>query len=332
MRRKALVRVILGGGGLCAVAVLWFVLQTFPLGGSGRGAVVDVKFGDSLSQIATKLHDAGVLASPLAFQIDLALFGDVQVQSGYYDIPQGASFATIRRILGGGPNVAAIGVTPGLTLWEIENQLAQAKGPAFATTFTNLAQQAASVSPYHPNGSLEGLIGPGIYVLTPNETPAALLAAMQASFNALAAQVGLTPQTTVEGLNAYQLIIAASIDEKEGYYPSNMPKVARVIFNRLATHDSLQMDSTVLYALHQDGGKVTPLMLQNPSPYNSYRHAGLTPTPICTVSTFSLNAVLHAPAGKWRYFVLINRDGTMAFSDTYAEQLANERLAASRGI
>ena len=59
---------------------------------------------------------------------------------------------------------------------------------------------------------------------------------------------------------------------------------------------------------------------------------GLTPTPICVISSDSLGAVLHAPPGPWLYFTLVNQNGQMAFSTTFAQQLANERLAASRGI
>jgi UPF0755 protein len=92
------------------------------------------------------------------------------------------------------------------------------------------------------------------------------------------------------------------------------------------------MDATVLYYLGQDGGTVTPADLRIQTPYNSYLNNGLTPTPICAVSTIALNATLHAPPGTWLYFTLINQDGTMQFSTTFAQQLAAEKLGQSRGI
>jgi UPF0755 protein len=134
------------------------------------------------------------------------------------------------------------------------------------------------------------------------------------------------------GVTPYQMLIVASIVEKEGYIPVNMPDTARVIYNRLAQGTPLQMDSTVLYALGQDGGPVTSQDLKIQSPYNSYLNTGLTPTPISMPSVDALNATVHPPAGGWLYFVLVKKDGTMAFSDTYAEQLANEQLAKSRGL
>jgi UPF0755 protein len=151
-------------------------------------------------------------------------------------------------------------------------------------------------------------------------------------FEALMQSVGMTPSTHIAGLSLYEEVTAASIVEKEGYYPSNMPQVARVILNRLARHGSLQMDSTVLYYLGQDGGTVTPSMLRLRTPYNTYLHPGLTPTPICVVSADALRALLHAPAGSWYYFVVVDKAGDEAFSTTFAQQLANEELARKRGV
>ena len=128
-------------------------------------------------------------------------------------------------------------------------------------------------------------------------------------------------------------MIAASIVEKEGYYPVNMPKVARVIYNRLARGGPLQMDATVLYYLGMDGGTVTPAMLQTQEPYNTYLNTGLTPTPICADLDDRHDARrCTRRSGTWLYFTLINEDGQMAFSTTFAQQLREERLAESRGI
>jgi UPF0755 protein len=310
----------------------WFALQDFPLGGSGRAVTVTVVAGDSMSTIAAKLQQAGVIASAVAFGIDDLIFGSPVVVPGSYEFTQGSSFGTIRGILAGGPNAVVLNVTPGMTLHEIEVVLNEDEGLVYAQQFAALATAAAAQSDYGHLGSLEGLVGPGSFIIAPHETAAVLLSHLQTSFAQETQSVGFTPSTRLQGLTSYQLLIAASIVEKEGYYPVNMPKVARVIFNRLATGSALQMDSTVLYALHQDGGVVTPAMLAIHTPYNTYLNAGLTPTPICVVSTDALRAVLHAPVGTWRYFVLVNRDGAMAFATTFAQQLRNEELARQRGL
>ena len=317
---------------LGVISTAWFVLQLNPIGGAGKEVVFTVHTGDSLTKIASEMHAVGVIHSTFAFRIDTALFGAPVVRPGSYEIPQNSSFGFVKSVLGSAPNVRVVNVLPGLTLREVEMLIVNDAGNSFANSFAKEVNAAIAASPYHPNGSLEGLIGPGQYILSPGTTPAKLLKEMQASFAKQATAAGLTPSATFQGLSAYKLLIAASIVEKEGYYQSNMPKVARVIFNRLKRGGSLQMDSTVLYYLGKDGGRVTPTMLKYKTPYNTYLNAGLTPTPICVVSLAALKAVMNPPAGNWLYFTLVSKDGTEAFANTFAEQLANERLATTRGI
>lgn len=329
---KPLGRAIAALVALVVAAGLWFAWQVHPLTGPGREVIVTVHPGDSLATVAGEMHAKGVIGSPLAFRIDATIFGAPTPIAGSYEIRQNSSFAAVKALLYRGPNVQVLTVLPGLTLNEVALLLAKDLGNTFANSFVQDAASLAASSPYHPNGSLEGLIGPGSYLLTSTYTPMSLASTMISRFDGKAAALGLTPTTTLNGLDAYQLIIAASIVEKEGYYPSNMPQVARVIFNRLQRGGPLQMDATVLYYLQKDGGTVTPAMLKTPEPYNTYLNVGLTPTPICTVSRFSIDAVLHAPAGTWLYFTLVNKDGQEAFATTFAQQLKNEALAKSRGI
>ena len=325
---KLLYRAVLAGTVVMVVAVGWFVLQVYPLGGSGRQVVVTVHAGDSIAIISSELHAQGVINSPLAFRLDSLFFGAPVVQPGTYRIAQNSSFATVKAIFG----APVVSVTPGLTLHEVAVEVASIAGSTFAHHFVLDATAAAATSPFQPQGSLEGLIGVGDYKISPNETPRSLVRRMTDAFQSEAASAGLTPSTSLDGLNAYQLVIAASIVEKEGYYARNMPDVARVIFNRLQRGGPLQMDATVLYALGMDGGTVTHVMLHTKTPYNTYLVSGLTPTPICAISSTALSAVLHAPAGPWLYFTVVDQSGTEAFATTFAQQLANEKLGAARGL
>jgi peptidoglycan lytic transglycosylase G len=331
--REVIGRVLAALGAIVFIALVWFFLQVDPIFSSpGKEVVVVVHSGESFSQVAADLGRRGVIASPLAFRLEALVLGVEQVQVGDYQLRQGSSFSTVRAVLGTTPNVHPLDNAPGTTTYDLYQQVAQDEGASFATALrADLAADVAA-SPYHHGASPEGLIGQRTYLLTPATTPAGLARRMVEAFAAEAASVGLTPSTTRDGLDAYQLIVAASIVEKEGYYPKNMPKVARVIFNRLAAHDALQMDATVLYALHVSGGTVTHAMEQTPSPYNTYLNPGLTPTPICTVPAVALSAVLHAPPGTWMYFVVVDQSGDEAFSTTFARQLQMERLAASRGL
>ena len=315
--------VVVGAGGS-----LWFWLQADPLASPGPVVTVVVHPGDSLSAIGSELHAQGVIASPLAFRIDAVVFGAPVVVPGSYQFHQRSSFSDVMGTLGA-PRVI---VTGGETLGEVTHSVSAVQGRAYAAAFAKAVASALARHPWGATRSLEGLIGPGTYPIVSGESAATLLADMRESFAAEAAAVGLSVTSSVAGLDAYQIVTAASIVQKEGYYARNMPRVARVILNRLALGGPLQMDATVLYGLGRDGGTVTHAMLQTRTPYNTYLVPGLTPTPISTVSRTALRAVLHAPPGPWRYFTVINAAGTEAFAVTFAEQLANERLAAARGL
>jgi len=329
---KPLLRVALALVAVVVVAVAWFALQVDPIFSSrGKEVVITVHPGESVSSIAQELHAKGVIASPLAFRLE-DLVSKIVVRAGSYELRQRSSFSAVRAILGSAPNVNVVTASPGLTLHEIVLNVAADEGNRYAEELQKDLTGAVTPSTFSSGSSLEGLIGAGTYVLKPGTSAAVLAREMVTRFERQAASVGLTTSTTRQGLNAYQLITAASIVEKEGYYPRNMPKVARVIFNRLARGGPLQMDATVLYSFGQDGGTVTHAMEETPSPYNTYLNVGLTPTPICIVSTIALRAVLHAPSGPWLYFTVIDKSGDEAFSTTFAEQLKNEALAASRGV
>jgi UPF0755 protein len=316
---------------LVILAVGWFALQVDPIF-SGHNKVVSVEIisGESVATLANDLRAQGVIASPWAYRL-YSIVGGPTLSVGLYQIAQGSSFGHISSVFGG-PPIPAIAVNAGQTLHEVTLAVANAEGASWANRFATALTNDVTNSPFAQGSSLEGLIGVGQYIISPSTTPRSLAERMVDAFVNEAASVGLTPTTTLNGLNAHQLVIAASIVEKEGYYPVNMPRVARVIYNRLARGGPLQMDATVLYYLGQDGGTVTPADLRIQTPYNSYLNNGLTPTPICAVSTIALNATLHAPPGTWLYFTLINQDGTMQFSTTFAQQLAAEKLGQSRGI
>jgi UPF0755 protein len=333
-RRRLVVGAIAAVVLLVVGFVAWFLIEAYPIGGPGPPVVLQVTTGESVAQIADALAAKGVIGSALAFRLDLAVAGTPAVQAGWYELPTSSSFSAVRAALGNGPNATVVDVATGESSLEVAQALAGAASGSFGTRFLSLVRNGSVASPFQPrpHASLEGLLAPGTYVLAPGETPRQLVATMARAFVARAASVGLTPSTHRRGLDAYQLVTAASIVEKEGYYARNMPRVATVLYNRLARGMPLQMDATVLYATGQDGGTVTHATERIRSPYNTYLHAGLTPTPICVPSTQALTATLHPATGPWLFFTLVDRSGTLAFSTTIAEQLANERLAQRRGV
>ena len=118
----------------------------------------------------------------------------------------------------------------------------------------------------------------------------------------------------------YELLIVASIIEKEAALPDEKRLIAGVIINRLRKHMPLQMDPTVIYALGITyNGKLTHENMQVDSPYNSYRYRGLPPTPIAMVGRDAIDAAAHPQLSDYVYFVA-RGDGTHVFSVTYDQQ------------
>lgn len=325
---------LLGAVIVFLVVVTWYEFSIRPLGGPGAPETIHVSTGESYNSAITSLQAKGVVAPGLALTLFNAIHGTPTVQPGYYTIPKNSTFQAINDILGNGPNTAALVVPAGFTIAEVESRLKEIANPTLASQVVAVFSNGSVHSPFEPTGStnLEGLIAPGVYVLPPTETAKGLVQAMVDNYVTMAAKAGLTPTTTKNGFDAYQLATTASVVEKEGYYTVNMSKVATVIYNRINHNIPLQMNATVLYALHQDGGPFTSADLKYQSPYNSYLNHGLPPTPICVPSQQALNATMNPAPGQWLYFVLTNKNGTMSFSNTYAEQLANEALARSRGL
>jgi len=331
-RRRSLVAVVVIAV-LCFViaAVAWYHVEES--GSPGATTVVTVAEGSSMGTVTAALVHQHVVDSSLAFRVYLTLHGTPTVQPGSYLLHRGDSFSDVRARLAEGPNVFAVNVLPGFTLSEVATQVGQIPGHD-PRHFLSLATTGALRSPYEPAGStnLDGLVGAGTYIVVPGESDQTLLGEMIDKFNTGADAAGLTSGAASLGVTPYQAITIASIVQKEGVYQKNLGKVSRVIYNRLSRGTPLQMDSTVLYSEHRDGGRVTSADLALNTPYNTYLHTGLTPTPICFPSKASLAAALAPTPGNWLFFVVVTKDGTEAFSDTFAGQQANERLAKSRGL
>ena len=331
-RVTALVVIVLGLVVLVG-GYLWVQHEADPSGPQGTEVVITVPTGSGESATASLLAAKGVISNAFAYRIWSQFNSLPGIRSGSYAFRTNSSFGQAQAILAAGPNVFPLVVPPGFTVSELATRVGQLPGHT-AAGFDRTATDGSVPSPWQPAGvtSLEGLLAPGTYIVRPGQTDHDLLVAMVDRFDAQAARIGLAAGAQALGITPYQVITIASIVEKEGVLAKNLGPVARVVYNRLAKDMPLQMDSTVLYALGRDGGPVSGADLKTVSPYNTYLNKGLPPTPTCFSSEASLQAALHPPAGSWLYFVVVAQDGTEAFSDTYAGQLANEALASQRGL
>lgn len=170
---------------------------------------------------------------------------------------------------------------------------------------------------------LEGFLFPGSYDYEDNMDPELILSMMLDRFDAAYKKV---PKKT-NGLTDYETVILASMLEREARTAGEKPTIASVYMNRLHADMPLQCDATILYAMPNHVGNLTFADYEHESPYNTYLHKGLPPTPIGNVNLPSLIAAAD-PAKTDYYFYLYNTQSRNAhvFAKTYEEHLHNRKV------
>ncbi|MBP0456884.1 endolytic transglycosylase MltG [Streptomyces bomunensis] len=199
----------------------------------------------------------------------------------------------------------------------IDKVLALPAGTARRTAATTHLELAG---PAH--GNPEGYLFPATYPVDEHTTAKSLLTFMVSTANKKLGDDHLRASAQRDGLTLYQAVTVASIVQAEAATPADMGKVARVVLNRLDKRMPLQMDSTLNYALHRSTLDTTDSDTKSSSPYNTYAHKGLPPTPIGNPGEAALKAVSDPPRGTWLYFVTV-KDGDTRFATTYAQQQQN---------
>jgi UPF0755 protein len=148
---------------------------------------------------------------------------------------------------------------------------------------------------------------------------------MATHFEVVADEIQLDARAAAMGYTPQQIITIASMIEEEARVDEDRTKIARVIYNRLASGTRLDIDATTLYAVGKEGNTLTQSDLDSDSPYNTRKVSGLPPGPIASPGRASLEAALAPVDGPWTYYVLADEDGHHAFTDDPDEF---ERLVA----
>jgi UPF0755 protein len=152
-------------------------------------------------------------------------------------------------------------------------------------------------------GHIEGFLFPATYEFTPKTTATQLVAEQLAAFKERFATVGLRYARS-KNLTAYDVLIIASMIEKEAVVPAERRLIAAVIYNRLHARMPLGIDATIRYGLNIPGTKsLTKAALASSSPYNTRRFPGLPPTPIANPGIASIRAAAHPARVRYLYFV-----------------------------
>jgi uncharacterized YceG family protein len=343
-RRRVSVRARLGG--LLAIAVLAVLvvgaLLTFQPFGSAQGAIVriDIPKGSSTGQIADQLANAGIVDSAFFFKVRARLSGKRdELGSGVHTLHKDMTYGSaIAALSARAPEtkIATVNVTipEGRSRREI---VPIAKQAGLRGSYFDASQRFAGVlNPFRygaPKGtrSLEGFLYPATYQLDRGAPARDLVDRQLAAFRQNFATVDLT-RARRKNLTGYDVLIIASMVEREARLPRERPLIAAVIYNRLKDHTPLGIDSTTRYELNKPSGALTESDLAIDSPYNTRTHDGLPPTPIGNPGLASMRAAA-APANvPYRYFVV--KPGTCGehvFATTLAQHNRNvARYGAAR--
>ncbi|WP_312124934.1 endolytic transglycosylase MltG [Brevundimonas sp.] len=279
--------------------------------GEAQSTIVTLPSGAGVPAIAANLKQAGVIRSTDLFRAAISLTGaDRRIRAGEYEVPSGASLATVVNLL-----VEGKGVRHYVTIPE---------GWSSAQAVDILMRQPVLT------GEIEGIpeegsLWPDTYEVSRGETRQAVIDRMQRAANtkleALWAQRG--PNTVVR--TPIEAVILASIVEKETAVGAERPQVAAVFSNRIRMGMRLDSDPTIVYGITKGrplGRGLRVSEIRTPTPWNTYTFTGLPPTPIANPGEEAIKAVLNPPRSDYLFFVADGTGGHV-FARTYQEHLLN---------
>lgn len=174
--------------------------------------------------------------------------------------------------------------------------------------------------PAYAKNNPEGFLFPDTYELVGDPTATSVLKQMTSRFNDVAEEIDLEADAKKLKVSPRDVVIVASILEKEVRGEGDRAKAARVIYNRLEKGEPLGLDSTVIYAENLKTNTTTAKDRQSTSKYNTYKYPGLPPGPIAAPGKAALEAAAAPADGDWMYWVTVNYDtGETKFAKTLAE-------------
>jgi UPF0755 protein len=287
--------------------------------------VIEVPDGASGSDVATILEKAHVIRSALGFRILARVKHSQPFRAGRFDLTTNMTASEALVALEQTPKLADVRVTipEGFDVSREATILATKLGFT-AQEFENAATAGAfSVPGYLPAGSptIEGFLFPNTYRFFPDATPKDVIDEQVAQFQTEANDVEVTAGAQALGVTPLDVVIVASIIEREAKFAKDRPRVAEVIYNRLKQGMKLQLDSTVAFAADKVGQTLQHSDYTSTNPYNTYTHKGLPPGPISNPGRAALLAALHPTHAGYLYFVLIDTAGHTAFTASYDEFL-----------
>jgi UPF0755 protein len=331
------------------VVGLWYLHQVNPSGGPGIAVNFTVNEGDTLDSVSNRLQSENFISNAGVFRWYVARKGGLELVPGYYLIKPRDHMGNIRKVLATPPAQTFVNVTfpEGFTVVQMGERLASSSPHLSADRFIEITHAGEVRSIFQPDGepSLEGMLFPDTYQVSGEESETQVIKSMISLMERVGRQEGLADAPTTVGVSAYRALIVASLVEREAKVDADRAKIARVIYNRMASGMLLQIDATLYYNAPADA-QFSDLKALD-TPYNTYLYKGLPPTPIANPGRASIQAALNPAANplasdpicknvpkpcRYLYYVLSDANGGHAFAATLAQHEQNVAKAREAGL
>jgi UPF0755 protein len=307
-----------------AFGIAWFANSLFqPFKGDGEGNVrVVIPEGSSLGEIGDLLEERGVVKSSSFFQLRARLAGrSGKLKPGTYNLRLDMKYTAVLDELEQGlpPNVVSIGIPEGLSRTEIRRLI---KG-ALPGNYVRASRRSRVLDPrdYKARNArnLEGFLFPATYEMKKGVPVKRLVNKQLELFKEKFATVDMRYARS-KNLTPYDVLIIASLVEREAAVAKERPIIASVIYNRLRNGIPLGIDATVRFLTGNWKRSLRQSELQNPSPYNTRVHTGLPPGPIGNPGLDSIRAAAHPARTKYLFYVAkVCGKGRHRFAETDAQ-------------
>jgi UPF0755 protein len=311
---------------LLGLVVAGGVYYQWATGASGpkTAVTIDIPSGATGSDVAAILKKDGVIRSTLAFRV-LSRFRGFRsgFQAGQYKLTTNMTISAVLAALKQGPFVDTLRVTfpEGFRISQMAQRVHEGLGIK-ASAFTKAATSGAySLGDYLPKGTktVEGFLFPSTYDFLKDATADDVIQRMLTEFEK---ETAVLPWSNAKahGVTDYQVVVMASLIEREARFQEDRAKIAAVIYNRLKKGMPLEIDASIQYIK----GTWDPITVQDrslESPYNTYLNTGLPPAPIASPGLASIEAALTPVKAAYLYYVVIDDAGHHCFTDTYEKFL-----------
>ena len=271
-----------------------------------------IERGQTLFSISHELVDAHVIKSPRLFEMFMIAFGSERnVSEGeYYFVSPLSSLSIALRISCKQFGIERVKVTfpEGFTAKQMGERLATSFTGFDTTLFMTLAK------------GQEGYLFPDTYRFFPSATPDVIVTTLKHNFDIKINT--LREEITSSGRSEKDLIIMASIIEKEAAGEEDRAMISGILWKRLDQGIALQVDAPFLYILSKESKELTTKDLAINSPYNTYKHTGLPPTAIGNPGLAAITAAIHPSDSPYLYY-LHDTEGNIHYAKTYAEHKKN---------